>query len=102
MKIKEKINNSVVYQQIFDYFGYENQRRKLVEETQEVNDSILLYEKGEGDIKDVIEEIGDLLNVINGFIAAYDIEVSEISDSMTNKLTRTIYRINSGYYKKGN
>lgn len=88
------------YKKVFNYFGYENQRRKLTEEVQELNDEILLYEKGIGDINKVIEEIGDLFNVLNGFLVEYDIENDEIKKSMYEKLNRTIDRINSGYYKK--
>lgn len=87
------------YQYVFDYFGYENQRRKLTEEVQELNDAILLYEKGIGDIKDVIEELGDIYNVISGFVIEYDIGIEELETTMRNKMDRTLKRIDSGYYE---
>lgn len=88
------------YMKVFDYFGYENQRRKLNEEVQELNDEILLYEKGEGDIKNVITEMGDVCNIIREFMFAYDISQEEITSSMDDKMDRTIERINNNYYKK--
>ena len=51
------MNEKENFEKIFNYFGYENQRRKLNEEVQELNDAILLYEKGIGDIENIIEEI---------------------------------------------
>lgn len=95
--IKELSNNEK-YNKIFNYFGYENQRRKLTEEVQELNDAILLYEKGIGDIKDVVEEMGDLFNVLDGFIQEYDITQNELGQIMQLKLDRTVKRIDSGYY----
>lgn len=86
------------YEKVFDYFGYENQRRKMNEEMQELNDEILLYEKGMGDINKIIEEMGDLFNVLNGFIFNYDIDNEEIKNTMEYKLNRTITRIDSDYY----
>ena len=87
------------YNKIFNYFGYETQRRKMNEEMQELNDAILLYENGNGDINNVIEEIGDLFNVINGFMAFYEITTEEVETVMKSKLDRTIDRIDSGYYE---
>ena len=102
--MREKLTNDKVYQKVFNYFGYENQRRKLTEEVQELNDAILLYEKGIGDIKDVIEELGDIYNVISGFVIEYDIGIEELETTMRNKMDRTLKRIDSGYYgsRKGN
>lgn len=87
------------YMKVFDYFGYENQRRKLNEEVQELNDEILLYEKGEGDIKNVINEMGDVCNIIRGFMYAYDISQAELTSSMDDKMDRTVERIDNNYYK---
>ena len=38
---------------IFKTFGYKKQRRKLVEEVDEFNDEILLFENGIGDIEKI-------------------------------------------------
>ncbi len=86
------------YEKVFDYFGYENQRRKLTEEVQELNDEILLYEKGIGKIEDVITETADVLNILKGFMIEYDITADELREKMEIKMDRTIKRIDSGYY----
>lgn len=88
------------YKYIFNYFGYDAQRRKLNEEVQELNDAILLYELGIGTIQNVIEEIADIKNVISGFIEDYDITEEEINFICDEKRERTLERIKDGYYKK--
>lgn len=98
-KAVKELSNNEKYDKIFNYFGYENQRRKMNEEMQELNDAILLYEKGIGDIQNVIEEMGDLLNILAEFMQEYDITQDEVRDSMQFKLDRTIERIDSGYYE---
>lgn len=98
-KAVKELSNKEKYNKIFNYFGYEKQRRKMNEEMQELNDAILLYEKGIGDIQNVIEEMGDLFNILDGFIQEYDITQDEVRDSMQFKLDRTIERIDSGYYE---
>lgn len=95
------MNEKENFKKIFNYFGYENQRRKLNEEVQELNDAILLYEKGIGDIENVIEEISDIKNVLESFKAKYDITENEIRKNRQYKVDRTIDRINSGYYGNG-
>lgn len=95
------MNEKENFEKIFNYFGYENQRRKLNEEVQELNDAILLYEKGIGCIENVIEEISDIKNVLEGFIIKYEITENEIRTNQYNKLHRTINRIDDGYYGNG-
>lgn len=86
--------------QIIDYFGYEPQRRKLVEEVHELNDEILLFERGIGDIDNIIEEMADISNIMIEFMLEYEITNEEITKIADKKVDRTIERINSGYYKK--
>ena len=95
------MNEKENFKKIFNYFGYENQRRKLNEEVQELNDAILLYEKGIGNIENVIEEISDIKNVLEGFIIKYEITENKIRKNRQYKVDRTIDRINSGYYGNG-
>lgn len=90
-----------VFSNIYNYFGYENQRRKLQEEVLELNDEILKYETGQGDIQDVITELGDVANLIYEIQSAYDISNDELSDACAAKITRTLERIASGYYGNG-
>lgn len=93
MTYEEKI------QFIFEYFGYDQQRRKLIEETIEFTDEVLLFEKGIGDIKKVEEEFRDINVVLDGFRVIYEILIEEDEDAKNYKVDRTIDRINSGYYK---
>lgn len=86
------------YQYVFDYFGYDNQRRKLVDEAVELSDEILLYEKGIGDINNIIAEMSDVLNVMQQFILEYEISTQEIENVADDKMKRTVKRIGDGYY----
>lgn len=87
------------YLKIFDYFGYENQRRKLVEEIDELNDEILLFEKGIGDIKDLKEELADCYILLKQIKSYYEITDEELLVVMRYKLNRTLERIEGGYYR---
>lgn len=83
---------------IFEYFGYEKQRRKLVEEVNELNDEILLFEEGIGDIKKIREELADAFILLNQFKRYYEIEDEELLMVTRAKINRTLDRIESGYY----
>lgn len=87
------------YEKIFEYFGWETQRRKLVEEINEFNDEILLIEKGKGDIKNIIEELADCYILLKQFKEAYQITKEELMVIIRAKLNRTLERIESGYYE---
>lgn len=95
---KEELDEIEIYSKVFDYFGYENQRRKLIEEIHELNDEILLYERGQGNIEDIITETADVLNILKGFMIEYDITADELREKMKIKMDRTNKRIDSGYY----
>ena len=103
-EVEEDVDDTDIYIKVFNYFGYDNQRRKLTEEIQELNDEILLYEKGIGNIEDVITETADVLNIIKGFMIEYDITGDELREKMKLKMKRTDKRIDNGYYesRKGN
>ena len=90
------------YFKIFKYFGYENQRRKLVEEINELNDEILLFEKGIGDIQDLKEELADCYILLKQFKEYYEITDEELMVIIRYKLNRTLERIEGGYYKTNN
>lgn len=95
---EEEVDDTDIYVKVFNYFGYENQRRKLVEEIHELNDEIFLYEIGYGDIDKVITETADVLNILKGFMIEYDITADELREKMKIKMDRTDKRIDSGYY----
>lgn len=87
------------YLKIFNYFGYKTQRRKLVEEVNELNDEVLLLEKGSGDIKDLKEELADVYILLKQIKEHYEITDKELMLVIRAKLNRTLERIESGYYE---
>ena len=98
------------YLKIFNHFGYRNQMKMLNEECFELLEAIDNYEDVKGDCSDleiqdifrahVVEEMGDILNVLSGFIFKYKIDEKELKFGMNKKLDRTLERIKSGYYEK--
>lgn len=85
---------------IFNYFGYETQRRKLIEEVNEFLDEILLFEKGIGDIKKIEEEFADIDLLLTQFKLFYELDGYEIENTIKSKLYRTKERIRAGYYER--
>ncbi len=84
---------------IFEHFGYENQRRKLAEEVNELTDEILLFEKGIGDIKDLKGELADVYILLKQIKENYEITDEELMLEIRAKINRTLERIESGYYE---
>jgi NTP pyrophosphatase (non-canonical NTP hydrolase) len=85
---------------IFNYFGYETQRRKLVEEVTEFIDEILLFEKGIGDIEKVEEEMADIIVLLEQFIRVYELDEYKMILIEKQKEKRTKERIRTGYYER--
>lgn len=94
------------YLDIYNYFGGDNQRRKLVEEIYEFLEAVIIYEccrekKNENFLKmNVTEEMADILLLLTEFIAAYDIKQNAVENIIDMKLGRTEKRIENGYYDK--
>jgi hypothetical protein len=91
--------NKEIYLEIFNHFGWYEQRRKLQEELDELKDEILLYENGIGDIKKMIKEMADVRNVLNQFIYAYEMLEEEINKEGTLKNIRTLQKMTDKNYK---
>ena len=91
--------NKETYLEIFNHFGWYEQRWKLQEDLDELKDEILLYENGIGDIKKMIKEMADVRNVLNQFIYAYEMLEEELNKEGTDKNIRTLQRIADGTYK---
>ena len=86
---------------IIEHFGVNNQQRKLHEELFELNEAITIYEQGNNQsCDDIVEEIADICVILSQFMEIYNITQDEISERMTNKINRTLERIESGYYEK--
>lgn len=102
------------YLKIIEYFGINTQLKKLNEEVWELEDAIRNYEK-QADVcreycselhvkkerEHIIEEMGDVLNLLTQLIFKYEIEKKELDKVMDYKLDRTIERIENKYYDKG-
>ena len=94
------------YLDIYNYFGGDNQRRKLVEEIYEFLEAVIIYEhRKEGENENflkmnVTEEMADVLLLLTEFIAACDIKRNAVEEFIDTKLGRTEERIENGYYDK--
>lgn len=104
------------YEEIINRFGFRAQMKKLNEEVYEFLEAVDNYEDAnmeQGDepyytteemniFRDhVVEELGDVLILLTQFIARYKIEKEELDVWMDSKLERTMERIKTGYYEKG-
>lgn len=100
------------YLDIFNYFGFFKQKRKLQEEVDELKDEMLIYEffkSNEYEIpltlimgtkEKITYEMADVLILLTQFIAYFDIEKKELDEAILHKLERTEERIKEGYYDK--
>ena len=89
--------------ELYEYFESlpdGDQRRKLNEEHQELEDELLLFDKGVGDIDCVIKEIADNLILIFQHAYFLDITDSEIKSALKEKLSRTLHRKAIKYYER--
>ena len=78
---------------IYNNYGYKNQLKKLSEEVYEFIEAVIEFEEGIGDIKHVIEEMGDIETILYQFKEANDIKSAEICDVVEFKLNRECGRI---------
>jgi NTP pyrophosphatase (non-canonical NTP hydrolase) len=102
------------YLDIINRFGLRAQMKKLHEEVYELLEAIDNYEDAMMEIDErytveeidifrdhVVEEMGDVLILLTQFIGRYDIIKPELDKWMDFKLDRTLERIDTGYYEKG-
>lgn len=75
---------------IINYYGVDNQQRKLEEEVFELQQAISLERYGEDDKDHIIEEIGDVFNLLDQFVYYYELDVSKIVYSRMEKIDRTL------------
>lgn len=97
-------------EKIIDHFGINNQLRKFNEECFELIEAIVKSEypaiakdKKPEYLKDlekehIAEEIADCMVLLNQFIRKYNIDTSTIQKLFEEKISRTIKRIEDGYY----
>ena len=79
--------------EIINHYGAKNQQRKLAEEVFELQEAITLFESGQGNIKNVIEEIADVYVLLEQFEYYYEIEIEEIGKVIQYKVNRTLERM---------
>lgn len=95
---KEKL---IEFYEYFEGLKEGNQRRKLGEENQElVEELLLLFDNGIGDIKHIIEEIADNIILIYEHVYALDITQDELVDAIREKMQRTEFRKLTKYYEQ--
>ena len=86
---------------IIEHFGINNQQRKLQEEMFELQEAITVYEQGNNQLTDDIqEEIVDIIILLKQFFHYYALSEYEMNEIQTKKIKRTLERIESGYYEK--
>ena len=78
---------------IFNRYGYKNQLKKLSEEVYEFIEAVLLYESGKGDIKNIIEELGDVEFILYQFRNFYKIRPRKIMNIRRIKGKRQLKRM---------
>lgn len=74
---------------IIEFYGVNNQQRKLMEEIFELQEAIIKNE----DVYDIAHEIADCLVVINQFKEYFEITDEQIEDIMNYKIDRQLKRI---------
>ena len=89
------------FQEIFNYFGYENQRNKLCEEFRELQDELFYIYELNNDRENLLNEGVDVISIILQFLYDYGYENEEIIDKLQVRLRRTLRRKNDGYYGGG-
>ena len=84
--------------EIFNYFGYKEQRNKLCEEFRELQDELFyIYELG-NDRENLLNEGIDTISLILQFLYDYGYTDELIINTLKDRVNRTIKRKNEGYY----
>ena len=86
------------FERIYNFFGADRQRRKLVEEVYEFLKEVVLYEEGIGDIERVKSEFSDIHVVLKQFQVVHNISDDENEDNIKTAVKRTHTRMYDGYY----
>lgn len=94
---KEKL---IEFYEYFESLRDGNQRRKLGEEHQELIEELAFFDKGVGDIQDIIKEVADNIILIFEHVYALDITDDEIIEAIRQKMKRTDQRKQDKYYEK--
>lgn len=84
-------------------WGYYNNKSKIDEEVKELKESIYAYEiyQGKEQSDDLVDELADVIFLLVQIIVTYRPSLFAIFKRLRFKAKRTIQRIASGYYEKG-
>lgn len=78
---------------IIDNYGIIHQLKHFQTEVWELNEAVLVFELGDGDIKHVIEEIADVQLMLNELKQYYEVSDVEVDYNMNFKANRQLERI---------
>ena len=90
---------------IIQHYGPRHQQRKLQEEVGELLEAITIHELKKsveydiplteiiGTKEHIIEEIGDVLNVVEQFMYYYEIDINDVIESKHKKVDRQLKRM---------
>lgn len=78
---------------IINHYGLERQLIKLSEEIAELQQAILLDDGSMESLDHIIEEYGDVENVLEQFRYFFDLDYSKVSESRAYKINRTKERM---------
>ena len=94
------------YKKTIWYYGVQHQVRKFSEESFELIEAITKYEEAKLNhfenydaedkkmaFKNIVEEVGDVLNLVEQFIAYYNIDMDDVLEVKEKKMDRQLERI---------
>lgn len=81
---------------IYNHFGRDAQLEKLREEVEEFIEAVK-----SGNKEHAAEEAGDILTVLFGAVNGEELDVDTVIGTIGVKADRTLERMESGYYEKG-
>jgi len=95
------LNINDKYKKTFEHFGLNTQLEKLDEEMQEFENEILIFmDTQEKTFDDLEWECADVINIMMQFVIAAGGSPESVISKATQKMIRTIKRIDSGFYEK--
>lgn len=77
-----------------------SQERKLKEEQYELDEALIKFDNGIGDINEVVKEFADNFALLFQHMYVRDIELEEVYNALIEKLNRTDVRVVTRYYER--
>lgn len=76
------------YKEILDHYGAEHQKKKAIEELEELIEALK-----DDDVSEVFEEMADVLVMMEQLMLIYDISIDQLEAVVTYKVTRQLLRM---------